>query len=189
VRCDIRTDVLESFPVAFWLVPALPYHRELATIIEGLADELNAPRFEPHVTVYAGARGADDDVEALLIQAAQRVAALDLRIAAVGTSPELFKTLYLELEPDPQTAGLCQGFRAGLRPAVDYVLKPHLSLLYKRLPAATRTALAGRFDMVGQHITFDQIAAVRPGHGRHEWFEIVAWDVWLRKPLGSQIPR
>ena len=167
-------------------MPAPPYHRNLATTIESLARELNAPRFEPHVTVYAGAHAVDDDVELLLTQAAEGIGPMDLRITAVGTSPELFKSLYFEFEPDPKAERLCRVFRTGLKPAFDYVLKPHLSLLYKQLPSATRTALARRFDLVGQRITFNQIAAVRPGLGRHDWLDIERWDVWLRKDLGSQ---
>jgi hypothetical protein len=177
----------DSSPIGFWLVPAPAHHRHFAQIIEGLARELNAPRFEPHVTLYAGARAADDDVEALLAQAKQGMGALDLRVTAVGTSPELLKTLYLEFEPDPQTERLCRLFRTGLKPALDYVLKPHLSLLYKELPGATRGALARRFDdVVGQRITFAQITAVRPGGGANDWLEIEKWDVWLRKDLGNQ---
>ena len=175
-----------TLPVAFWLVPAPPHHHDLAAIIEHLARELNAPRFEPHVTLYAGARGADDDVAALLTRAAQQVEAMDLRVTAVGTLPELFKALYLEVEPDPRTERLCRLFRAGLQPALDYALNPHLSLLYKNLPGTTRAALTRRFDFVRHRITFGQLAAVRPGGGGSDWLDIEKWDVWLRKDLGSQ---
>ena len=178
-----------ALPIAFWLVPAPPHHGKLATTIEGLARELNAPRFEPHVTVYAGARAVDDDVEILLTQAAGGIGSIDLRITAVGTSSELFKTLYLEFESDPQAERLCRLFRAGLRPALDYGLKPHLSLLYKQLPGPTRAALTRRFDLTGQRIAFGQVAAVRPGHGRNDWLDIEGWDVWLRKDLGQRDAR
>jgi hypothetical protein len=47
---------------------------------------------------------------------------------------DLFKTIYLDLEPDPGAERLCRLFRAGLQPALDYALSPHLSLLYKGLP-------------------------------------------------------
>jgi Cyclic phosphodiesterase-like protein len=178
-----------SSPVAFWLVPAPPHHRTLCTIIEDLARELKAPMFEPHVTLYVGVQSADDDVEALLGHAAQSVGTPTLRIAAVRTSPELFKALYLEFEPDPATERLCGLFRAGLKAASPYVLTPHLSLLYKQLPATTGTALARRFDLAGQRITFGQITAVRPGDGGEDWLAIERWDVWLRKDLGGPAGR
>ena len=184
----MKPDSPASSRVAFWLVPAPPHNHDLAAIIEHLARELSAPRFEPHVTLYAGARGADDDVAALLTRAAQQVETMELRVTAVGTLPELFKTLYLEFEPDPRTEQLCRLFRAGLQPALPYVSNPHLSLLYKDLPEATRTALARRFDFAGQRITFGQMAAVRPGGEGHDWLDIEKWDVWLRKDLGSRSP-
>jgi hypothetical protein len=172
-----------SMPVGFWLVPSAPHHRRLAAVIDGLAREVDGPRFEPHVTVYAGERTAGDDVGRLLTEAAEMVGAMVLRVAGVGTSPDLFKTLYLELEPDAGIERLCGHFRAGLTHAGDYVLRPHLSLLYKRLNRVTRTALARRFDWVGDRITFDHIAAVGPGPDRSDWLDIDHWDVWLRRRL------
>jgi hypothetical protein len=176
-------------PIAFWLVPAPPYHDSLRRAIEGLACELDAPSFEPHVTVYAGARSPDDDLEALLGHAAHGTGRIDLRITALGTSHELFKSLYLELESDPELERLSRLFRVGLKAAHEYVVKPHLSLLYKRLPAATRASLARRFDLVGQRITFGQITAVRPGDGGKDWLDVERWDVWLRKDLSATRPR
>jgi hypothetical protein len=172
-----------SLPVAFWLIPTPPHDRHLAAIIDRLARELDAPRFEPHVTVYGGARESDDDVAELLSKAATAVGPIELHITGVGTSAELFKTLYLEFGADPRADWLCELFRAGLTPHVDYVLKPHLSLLYKHLPEPTRAALARRFDVIGQRITFGQLAAVRPEVTSNNWLDVEKWDAWLRRDL------
>lgn len=179
----MRPDSAGSLPVAFWLVPTPPHDRDLAAVIDGLARELDAPRFEPHVTVYGGFREADDDIAELLSQASTAVGAIELHVTGVGTSAELFKTLYLEFEADPRADWLCGLFRAGLTPHMDYVLKPHLSLLYKHLPEATRADLTRRFDMAGQRITFGQLAAVRPEVTGNDWLEIEKWDTWLRRDL------
>jgi Cyclic phosphodiesterase-like protein len=179
----MKAEASEYLPVAFWLVPAPPFHCSLAATIESLARELKAPSFEPHVTVYVGVRHPDDDMETLLTQAAHDVGTMDLRVTALGTSHELFKALYLEMELDPELERLSRLFRAGLKSASDYVLKPHLSLLYKQLPPPRRGDLARRFDVVGQRITFGQVAAVRPGGGGKDWLDIERWDPWLRKDL------
>jgi hypothetical protein len=171
--------------VAFWLVPTPPHARDLAVIIDRLASELDAPRFEPHVTVYGGARAADDDIAELLNQASTAVGAIELHVTGVGTSAELFKTLYLEFAADPRADVLCRLLGDGLTPRTDYVLKPHLSLLYKQLPEATRAALARRFDVVGQRITFGQLAAVRPDVTSNSWLDIERWDTWLRRDLSG----
>jgi hypothetical protein len=181
-----KVDPSASLPVGFWLVPAPPHHQHLTGIIDSLARELNAPRFEPHVTLYAGARGPDDDVAALLHRAAEQVEPLDLRVRGIGTTSALFKTLYLEFEPEPRIEQLCRLFRAGLQPALDYELNPHLSLLYKELPATTRSALTTRFDFNGQRIRFAQIAATRPGGSARDWLDVEKWDAWFRRDLGSQ---
>jgi hypothetical protein len=176
-------DSAGPLPVAFWLVPTPPHDRDLAVIIDRLASELDAPRFEPHVTVYGGARAADDDIADLLNRASTAVGAIELHVTGVGTSAELFKTLYLEFEADPRADALCRLLRSGLTPRIDYLLRPHLSLLYKHLPEATRVALAKRFDVVGQRITFGQLAAVRPEVTSNNWLDIEKWDAWLRRDL------
>jgi hypothetical protein len=70
---------------------------------------------------------------------------------------------------------------------VDYTLRPHLSLLYKELPPAVRSGLARRYVFRGERVLFDQIAAVRPGAGRDDWSDVRGWDVWVRRPLRSQV--
>ena len=113
---------------------------------------------------------------------------INLRITAVGTSCDLFKMLYLELESNSRVERLSRFLRSSPTSSPDYALKPHLSLLYKQLPGPTRAVLARRLDVGGESILFGQIAAVRPGDGRDDWLEIEHWDVWLRKDLGREPP-
>jgi putative hydrolase of the HAD superfamily len=179
-----RTDATR--PIGFWLVPARASHARFDSIIRDLAREFDAPPFEPHVTVYAGAQGAQDDIEAALAGVAASMGPITLVARDTGHADALFKTLFVQFEPDKRPHSLCRALREGLAHAVDYGLHPHLSLIYKVLPEAVRRQLAARYDFRGQAIVFDEIAAVRPALDDRDWMDISGWHVWLRAPLGGR---
>ena len=172
-----------SRPIAFCLVPDRAAHSRLSRIIDNLARELDAPPFEPHVTLYVGERAAEDNIEAMLAGVAASMGPVDLTARATGHTEALFKTLFVEFEADARPHALYRALRAGLARQVDYNLQPHLSLIYKVLPEAKRRELAAHYDLCGQRIVFDHIAAVRPAGEDDHWMDIRGWDVWLRAPL------
>lgn len=184
-----EVDAREDHPIAFWLIPAQPQLDAFRALISALAREHDAPVFEPHVTLHAGVRTAGDDIAKLL----HRVAAANEPIALVAGntshSAALFRTLFVELnDAGIRDAGIralrCQ-LQAGLRRFSEYALAPHLSLLYKAMPAESRAALAERHVYAGQCIVFDKVAAVRPAPGQSDWMDIRMWDSSLRQSLRS----
>lgn len=179
-------DPARSRPIAFCLVPAQADHSRLSKIIGELARELDAPLFEPHVTLHVGEQTAEDNIEALLAGIAVSMQPIELIARATGHTEALFKTLFVEFEADDRPHALHRVLRTGLVGRADYALEPHLSLVYKVLPEAKRRELAARYDFRGQRITFDHIVAVRPAGNDDHWLDIPGWDVCLRKPLARK---
>lgn len=169
-------------PVAFWLVPAPTAHARLRATIERLANEVSAPAIEPHVTLHVG-RGARHDIETLLSETAASLAPFELTAASTGHGGDRFKSLFVTFREDPRPHLLHHALRAAMTAPADYVLQPHLSLLYKVLPEATRVQLADTNSIDGESIAFDHIAAVRPAGLDDNWDNIPGLDVWLRAPL------
>jgi hypothetical protein len=58
-----------------------------------------------------------------------------------------------------------------------YELKPHLSLLYKNLTAATRRELAASINIPLSEVTFDAIKAVRCVSPTQSRSDVEAWQV------------
>lgn len=171
-----------THPVAFWLLPAVPDHARLSAIVDALCREFDAPPFEPHLTLHVG-ECVQDDVGALLRRVV--AAAEPMALVASGTSHSraLFKTLFVEFAPDPRPAALQAALARELATRSDYALEPHVSLLYKTLPAVRRAALARRFDFRGEQFAFDQIAAVMPANGSPDWTPVDGWRVGPRVSL------
>jgi 2'-5' RNA ligase len=170
-------------PVGLWLVPGQSEHAFYAGLIDAWATEFDAPRFEPHVTLYAGVCTAPDRVEDLAGSLGQGLPPVTLVVRSMGHSAVRFKTLYLEFEPNARLSGLSAAFASRLAQPADYTLRPHLSLLYKELGQPQREALARRVSLVGQSVRFDQLALVRPGRGQAGWEEVAGWEVWWRLGL------
>jgi hypothetical protein len=109
---------------------------------------------------------------------------MELMCGETGHTDALFKTLFIQFE-DPRLLTLHRQLRDHLARSVDYVLQPHLSLLYKELPQAVRRGLASHYTFRGRTILFDHIAAARPGAGQDDWSDIRGWVVWARRRLRS----
>ncbi|MGE0802692.1 MAG: hypothetical protein AB7G13_36330 [Lautropia sp.] len=189
-------------PVAFWLVPASDDHASLSATMATLAGEHAAPVFEPHVTLHVDRAPIGLDIGAAMARIAAAHRPLTLVAGATGHSDVYFQTLFIDLPADAAPAGnglaAMQALQRALAAAVHrddpaaadtavgaYRLAPHLSLLYARLDADRRDALARRETFAGRAIRFDTLAAVRPVAGRSDLAEVDRWDVFGHCRLGG----
>ena len=126
-----------------WLVPAAgPVRDRLAGVITRLAAEYRGPAFPPHVTMAGVTESPPDAAGLVLRRLVAEVPPFDVTLTGVGSEPEFFRSLYLRAEPDAALTALHEAAaRAwGLDPAP---YRPHLSLLYSRLPEERKPAIAG----------------------------------------------
>src|SRR5438874_13769237 len=84
--------------LAYWLIPSADCKRSFEQTIRSLAAECDAPVFEPHVTIYAGAGGGVDSPGRILEEAVRDagsvVAPMSLCVERVGFSEKFTKTLF-----------------------------------------------------------------------------------------------
>jgi len=131
-----------------WLVPTgSPVRDRLAGVIAGLAAEHGAPVFAPHVTMCAVVESSPDAAALVLERLVAGVPPFEVRLTGVGYEPEFFRSLYLRAEPDATLTALHEaaGRAWGLEPGPPY--RPHLSLLYSRLPEERKPAIAGALGL------------------------------------------
>src|ERR1700749_4259303 len=126
-----------------WLVPAAgPARDRLAGVIARLAAEHAAPVFAPHVTMAGVVESSADAAGRVLGRLVAGVPVFEVRLTAVGSEPEFFRSLFLRAEPDAILTTLHEaaGRTWGLDPAP---YRPHLILLFSRLPEERKAAIAG----------------------------------------------
>jgi 2'-5' RNA ligase len=168
--------------VAYWLCPAEPARAHFAEIINDLADRFDAPTFEPHVTLYV-ASAADQNPRAVVQRVVQAKQPYRLTIRELDYSDDFTKTLFVQFEPDDDLARFSDDLqRASASPSV-YELKPHLSLIYKKMDTETKRQLASSIALPFAAVTFDNVKAVISPAKVESRTDVEAWRVVAEQKL------
>jgi 2'-5' RNA ligase len=154
----------------------------LQGLIEKLARQCDAPVFEPHVTVHVGENHVDA-AEKALSKAVREWQPINLETLGIDHSDEFIKTLFVQFESNKELQHLNAPIRAVGQDPVRYQLNPHLSLLYKNIPAAARRALADSIKVPFSEVTFDGLKAVRCISPTQSRADVEAWQVMATAEL------
>ena len=161
---------------AYWLIPTEPAYCSFKGIINDLAGRYHAPVFEPHVTIHAGAADADAASRALG-DAVRECTQITLNPTRIDQSEEFTKTLFVEFAMTAELRQLNELMRNTAHASSQYELKPHLSLLYKKMAAETRRDLAASIKVPLWEVTFGAIKAVRCISPTRFRADVEAWRV------------
>ncbi|HTL87915.1 MAG TPA: hypothetical protein VL134_00850, partial [Leptolyngbya sp.] len=144
-------------------------------LIYALAQQYNAPLFQPHLTIHSG--------DLALAEASQLLQSIDivLEIAQIKHSDQFTKTLFIQFFSNPELTQLSKLFQHHFHSVYD--LDPHLSLIYappsERWSEMEKRSLTQNIQPRDRVIRFDRIAAMiipTPPQTREDveaWQEIV----------------
>ena len=132
--------------IAYWLLPAEPARSFFVSLIKELARRFDAPIFAPHLTIYAAPRDNSDPDE-ILARVISKSETFKLLISGAQYSEEFTKTIFVQLEANDHLSDLSRGFSREAQPHHNYRLNPHLSLIYKTLPEATKKEIAASMEI------------------------------------------
>jgi hypothetical protein len=162
--------------IAYWLIPSEPAHSFFQRVINDLARRYDAPAFQPHVTIHVGADRAVAAKRALA-DAACQCKLIGLTPLGLDQSDEFIKTLFVQFAISAELQQINGIIRQTANDLSQYEVRPHLSLLYKNLPAATRRELTGSISVPLSEVTFDAIKAVRCLSPTKSRADVEAWLV------------
>src|SRR5207247_5965704 len=145
--------------IAYWLIPADPAHSFFQGVINDLARRYDAPVFEPHVTVHVGSKRAAA-AESAVSQAAHACKPIKLKALEIGHSSEFIKTLFVQFALNTELRQFNEIIRDAAQDSSHYELKPHLSLLYMKMPAPARRQLADSMKVPFSEVTLDRKSVV-----------------------------
>ena len=166
--------------IAYWLVPAKPERELFGDLIPILAYELRGPRFEPHVTIFSAPQDQQSPREIL---AEIKAEPLYLKVRGISALAEYRNALFVRLSPTKALERLVAQLRRATGSPAKAPIDPHLSLLYKHLPASVRRQLAASLKLPFSQILFDSIQAVRCSSPVQSRADVEAWRVIARKSL------
>lgn len=151
--------MLPTMEFTLWLTPSEPLSSLLRTTIRQVAAQFGAIDFEPHVTVFCG---PSTDSEAR--EAARRIggqfAPVELDAVRLDHSELFTKTLFVQFEESAVLKRIFETAAASFSRPSSYLLNPHLSLLYKTLPASNRIKLCETLDVPRGAYRFDRVRVV-----------------------------
>ena len=167
--------------IAFWLVPAKAEYELFEEIIRILAVELNAPQFEPHLTICAAPdkQGAHELLRQLSAES------IRLRVRNVSYSNDFIKTLFVRFEPSSALNELSASLRRATKLSRVQLRDPHVSLLYKRMPMSAKKDLASTIKLPFREVIFDSIKAVRCISPTTTPVDVESWRVVATKSLSG----
>jgi hypothetical protein len=170
--------------LAYWLVPAERAGNFFASTIAELAARLDAPVFEPHLTVYASRKGKEDPKE-VLSSALANCGPFRLSVRDIQCSDEFTKTVFVRFEASAQLSRLSRALQHASALPDEYQLNPHLSLIYKEMTPETRVEVAASIQVPFTEVLFDSAKAVvcpTPIQSRED---VEAWRVLATQRLAK----
>jgi 2'-5' RNA ligase len=167
---------------AFWLMPAGDAKDFFASLVDELAARLNAPRFEPHVTLQ-GAEMDERHATGVLDAIATANAPLELQVAGVQFSGKYTKTLYVQFRPSAAASAISDAIATAAGSDSAYQFDPHLSLLYKTMGETEKEELARNIDIPFRAVRFDSVKLIHVPCTIKAPEDVHAWRTVAERPL------
>ena len=168
--------------LAYWLVPAQPAWNFFAAAIAELAARFDAPRFEPHVTVYATRTEGENPGE-VLSGALAGCEPLRLLIRDIQCSDEFTKTVFVQFEPSAELLRLNRALQEASTLHDKYQLNPHLSLIYKKMTPDARIEVATSVRVPFTVALFDSAKAIVCPTPIRSRADVEAWRIVAAQSL------
>lgn len=142
-----------------WLELKEPIRSHIHSIVKSLSEIYDAPPFEPHVTVYIGPADKDKLMRAVA-KISRDYQDIELRFQRLETTAVFTKMLFIEFLHSEVVQKLSHAIRTTMDRPSEYLLSPHLSLLYKTMREQDRIELVKRIRVPGDIYVFDTLSII-----------------------------
>lgn len=163
---------------SFWLLPVETERDIYQDLIHRLSHTYDAPDFAPHVTIYSGIFAPETSPEQLVAQAIAGISPFTMQVNGLRYTDTFLKSLFIQLQPSPPLQAMSETIGTQALPVSNYVLDPHLSLLYKRLPESEKQRIVASIQLPNTTISFDEVSVIstptptRTAHDVARWQEV-----------------
>jgi 2'-5' RNA ligase len=171
---------MKKTATVYWLLPAKPERELFCAIVRILRKEFRAPNFEPHITLFSTTKDRQSPKNAL-----RQISLRPIRLSArdVSFSSEFTKTLFVRFKSSDALRKLVAALSRAGKSATKAPSDPHVSLLYRKLPRATKKELAAVMKLPFRTVVFDSIAAARCASPSRTKTDVEAWKILAKKSL------
>jgi len=128
-----------------WFKPTGPAYDVLVRTIRQLADELDAPMFEPHVTLLGQLEGTEQDHVRRSEELAEQLQPLRIILIDPSHRNEYFQCLFMRVQQTPPVMS-AHALARRVFDRGEETYMPHLSLVYGLVPDARKRETIGRLQ-------------------------------------------
>jgi hypothetical protein len=160
--------------IAYWLLPETVAREVFWREIRELAEQSGAPLFEPHVTVFIAPENSCAPLEVLCELGLLHI---ELTIHSIRSSGQFTRTLFVQFEANNVLQQLSDAIWKASGARDRYLVDPHLSLLYAKLPPETKQSLGGKIRLPFREVCFTSICAMRCARPTTTATEVEQWKL------------
>ncbi len=157
--------------ISIWLTPSKKDECYLQNIINKLASENQAPVFSPHMTLLSPVDLNENELHSVLSNVSKEFEPLYVTLAGINHSPNIWKTVFVELEESLELITLQQQIASQLSSTPPYEFLPHISLIYKDLPQEKKEGIIRNLAVRNSYKMY-KITAMRTGPNVEEWEKV-----------------
>ena len=166
--------------IVYWLLPAKPERELFCELIRILRKEFGAANFEPHLTLSVITKDRQSPKKTL---EQIRLRKVRLTVRGVAFSAKFTKTLFVRFKSSPELRKLVMNLGRATKARAKAPKDPHVSLVYKKIPRATKKSLAAVLRLPFRTAVFDSIAAARMTLPVRNGADVRKWKIVARKSL------
>lgn len=168
--------------VVYWLTPARAERELFCSIIRILSGELDAPLFEPHLTLFSISQ--DRQLARKRLREVD-ASSLSLSVRDVQFSAAFTKTIFVRFGPSAALNRLVSIMQRSAGKPLRKISEPHLSLCYKKLPMKSKRELVSAIKLPLREVVFDCVKAVVCPMPSRTADDVKAWQVIGAKTLSD----
>ena len=160
--------------VAYWLLPETAARAVLSREIRVQARRFGAPLFEPHVTIFVAPESSRPPLDVLCKLPPVKI---ELTIHSIRFGEQFTKTLFVQFATNTTLQQLGDAIWKAAGAGDRYLIDPHLSLLYAKLPPETKQRLADKIRLPFREVCFSSIFAMRCARPTTTASEVERWKL------------
>ena len=164
----------KAHAIAYWLVPEAAAREVFSRQIRELARQFGAPLFEPHVTIFIAPENSRAPLEVLHELGPVEI---ELAIRSIRFSEQFTKTLFVQFERNSTLQQLGDAIWKASGARRRYLIEPHLSLLYAKLPSKTNQRRADSIRLPFREVGFTSICVMRCARPTTRPIEVGQWKL------------
>ena len=168
---------------SIWLVPQKKDGEYLTDVIKNLAKKFDSPVFGPHISVYDATIEKEQLIK-ILKDCTLGMRPFNLQVDKLNYTDHIFKTVFAEIEEDEILNNLYERLKNALKNFGEYEMKPHISLIYKKMPSQEKVEIIKSLN-IKTEFTFGSLAAVFPDNETMDWYDVPSWKTDIKVSFGE----